>query len=110
MTRPLTIIVFGALLGTLCAAASGLEARLSESRFRQRARNQQHPPGGRNPDRSLAPSVVAKGSHPIVIRGPATIGMESPPGSILLSVVILAAGADRCVIFPDEIVRKIGIQ
>jgi len=33
MTRPLTIIVFGALLGTLCAAASGLEARLSESRF-----------------------------------------------------------------------------
>jgi hypothetical protein len=36
--------------------------------------------------------------------------MESPPGSILLSAIILAAGADRCVVFPDKIVRKIGIQ
>jgi hypothetical protein len=95
MTRLLTIVVVAAFLGTPCTATAALR-RLSESRFQQRVRNQ-HPPGGRNPDRSPARSLVAKGSRPTAIRKPATTGMESPPGSILLSAVIPAADAGSCV-------------
>ena len=93
MTRLLTIVVITAFLGTPCTAASGWR-RLWESRFQQRARNQ-HPPGGRNPDRSPARSLVAKGSHLIVIRKPATTGMEYPRALILLCVVSAATGAGR---------------
>ena len=93
MTRLLTIVVIAALLGTPCTAASGLEAPVgttisAASKKSTSARRQK-------PDKSLAPSAVAKGSHPIVIRKRATTGTESPRASILLCVVFPATGTGR---------------
>ena len=76
MTRLLTIVVIAAFLGTPCTAASGSEAPVgitisAASKKSTSARRQE-------PGQIACTVVVAKGSRPIVIRKPATTGMESP--------------------------------
>ena len=109
MTRLLTIVAFGALLGTLCTATRGLEApvgiAISAASKKSATSARRQEPG------QIACTVsgcqrIPPNCHPQT--GYNWDGI--PPGSILLSAIILAAGADRCVIFPDKIVRKIGIQ